>query len=99
MTTTGKIHQGRSLTVSEDQAAEGGDGDKDGADGVQSQGEPARGGEEEEPRLCTRPRGEDETLGGQRPQHRLVETQRKAATYESAGPGGRQRTPGTSARL
>lgn len=52
-------NQGRLLTVSEQQAAKGGDGDKDGADGVQAQSEPARGGEEEEPRLCTGPRGQD----------------------------------------
>lgn len=50
------------LTGSEEQAAEGGDGDKDGADGVQAQSEPAGGGEEQEPGLCTQPGPEEATI-------------------------------------
>lgn len=44
------------LTVSEQQAAEGGDGDEDGADAVEAQSEPAGGGEEQEPGLCSEQR-------------------------------------------
>ena len=41
------------LTVSKQQAAKRGDGDKDGADAIKAEGKPARGGEEQEPGLCS----------------------------------------------
>lgn len=50
------------LTVSEQQAAEGGDGDEDRADGVEAQSEPAGGGEEQEPGLCMGQRDTSLTL-------------------------------------
>lgn len=50
------------LTVSEQQAAEGGDGDEDGADGVEAQSKPAGGGEEQEPGLCMGQRDTSLTL-------------------------------------
>ena len=48
------------LTVPEVEAAEGGDGDEGGADPVQTHGEPARGGQEQEPGLWGQRRGPSE---------------------------------------
>lgn len=42
----------RSSTVPEEEAAERGDGDENGANSIQPHGEPARGGQEQEPGLC-----------------------------------------------
>ena len=40
-----------SLTISENEAAKGGDGDEDGAHDVEAECKPARGGQEQEPGL------------------------------------------------
>lgn len=42
----------RGSTVPEVEAAERGDGDKNGANPIEPHGEPARGGQEQEPGLC-----------------------------------------------